>query len=469
MVNRKRALADTRRSRPPRGRGENAGATGIYPVSPTQQTILAMDASPECRDDVRQRWVLAHATLVRPRVDMRRLRRAYEKLLARHDSLRIRFEPIRGQWRALIGPAPAKAAIREVDLGDLDDAAFQTRVTEIANAPMPLLGHALAELVVLRCGGRGDVVVWRVHHAITDGIGMVVLVEDLLKFLIGMPIPTPALSHGEYIARFIDLPADRAAEIDAFWRDTHRDLPKAPNIGRKAKGLDPLWTNMGDVVAGKARVNLNAPSMARLEARAQRSGLRATSLLFAGFLEALGELYGVDHLAYTTLLGRSDPALASYAGAHYFDPVLSYRALGETGLDRAAASLQTALALANAHLPAEAACEAAPYETGLIEAGIYPRQFSVHQPRPTGRLRSSIFGAGMTAPHGVAQRLGPYTLTSLDVSVPQRSRYDLRFALADADAGGGFDLQYDAVSYTDAEIEAISARICALLELDRTG
>lgn len=409
--------------------------------------------------------MLANATLVQPGVDMRRLRRALDMLVARHDCLRTRFQVIRGQFRAIIDPT-GPAEIREIELGQMDGATFRSRISEIANAPLPLMGQPLAELIVVHCTGRGDAVVWRAHHAITDGFGMVVLFEDMLKLLLGMPLLSRPVTYPDYVSRFLTSPPARAAKIETFWKEKHRDLPKAPNIGRKAKGLEPLWYNLGDVVGKRLRVSVSSDSMTELQDRAARGNLSFASVMFAAFLETLCQLYDTDRLAFTTLIARSDPALSTYAGAHYFDPVLPYQAAGPDGIDHAARRLRADLMLASDHLPSDAASQATDHEKALVGQGIYPRQFSVHQPRPTSRMEKSVFSSGLHAAPGVPQRLGPYVLTPLDVSIFRRCRSDLRFLLREGQAKPGFDLEYDGLSYTDDEITAMNARICDLLNLD---
>lgn len=437
----------------------------VFPASPAQLLCLNRNADPLCTEDTRLRWVLSHAVLVRPRVDMRRLQRACDKLFARHDILRARFVETAGGYGVCTEPA-GTVAIRRIDLSDHDEDAFRARVTAEANAPMPLWDGPLAELVVLHGGQRGDAVVWRAHHAVTDGFGMVLIVEDFFKYLIGLPIHTKAMTVAEYSARFLKQTPARAKEIDAFWREKHRHLPKAPEIGRKAKGMEPLWYNLGKAVGKRCRIDVSQNSMARLTEQAHRAGVGSTATLFVGFLEALCRLYDTERLAYTTLIARSDPALSSFAGPHYFDPVLPYTAVGSDDLTRAAQALQADIALANEHLPSEAAAVANAYEKGLVAAGIFPRQFSVHQPRPTARMKKSVFSSGIRSAPGTEHRLGPYVLCRMTVATFTRSRCDLRFALRETQNSTGFDLEYDGISYDDAEISRLAAQVCDLLDLD---
>lgn len=406
--------------------------------------------------------------MVQPGVDKRRLQRALTALTARHDSLRLRFDTVKGQFRAFINP-PGPAFIREMDLGELDDEALKTRLTDIASTAIPLFGHPLFELVVVHCGSRGDAVIWRAHHAITDGVGMVVLFEDLLKLLLGMPLLSKAMTYPDYVTRFMTLPPSRTAVIDAFWRKMHRDLPRAPDIGRKAKGLEPLWSNLGKVKLRRLRVSVGTDSLSKFSERVAEANLSNASVMFAGFLESLCQRYDTDRLAFTTLVARSDPALARYSGAHFFDPILPYQAVGDTAITQAAHRLRADLMQANAHLPAQAATQATAYEQALIDSGIYARQFSVHQPRPPRRKEKSTFANSYNTTPDLPKQVGPYTLTPVDVSVYLRCRTDLRILLREGQENPGFNLEYDGISYTDAEIDALSVRICELLDLDLEG
>mgnify|MGYP000359393169 CR=1 FL=1 len=433
-----------------------------------QVYLLDQDSDPDCLDDLRQHWVLPAATLVRPRVDFRRLSRAAEKLLARHDCLRIRFDRIRGKWMAIIDP-PGPPQIRQIDLGDMDDVTFRARITEIANAPMPLLGNRLAELVVVHCGTRGDVIVSRVHHAVTDGFGMVVLTEDLMKYLIGMPVLTRAVSHADYIAKFEDPPPGRAAEFTAFWERMHRDFPPAPLIGRKAKGLEPLWRGTGKVEARLLTVSASAKSLTRLEARADRLGLGLATVLFSGYLEALCQIYDMDQLMFVTHVARTNPALDTYVGDHTLDPVTRYRAAGPAGLDRAARDLNATLMAALEHLPHEAARRGTAWEDEIIAAGGYPGQISAYQPRAMSRQDRSVFSEGFKRGYGVEQRMGPYWVSSVDVGVYHRSLAEQQFSLGADNGRSGFILRYDGIAYDEGEMPALAEKICDLLDLDLTG
>jgi hypothetical protein len=121
---------------------------------------------------------------------------------------------------------------------------------------------------------------------------------------------------------------------------------------------------------------------------------------------------------------------------------------------------------AMAHLPHEAARRGTPWYERIIEAGGYPRQFSAYQPKALTRQDRSIFRDGLNRGYGQEQRVGPYWLSSVDVSIQHRPLSELQFNVGADNGRGGFGLRYDGLGYDDAEIEAMVARICDLLELD---
>ncbi len=443
-----------------------SGKIDIHRADKWQSYLLQQDQDPECRDDLRRFWVLARAFLVRPRVDLRRLRRSLEKLMVRHDCLLIRFRPIKGAWMAVIDPSD-KPDIRQIELGDLNDADFHSRIREIANAPMPLVDHPLVEIILVKCGSRGDVLVARFHHAITDGFGVIVLIEDLIKLLIGLPILSKAVSHAQYMANYEDPPSERTAEIDAFWQAMHRDFPAAPPIGRKAKGLEPLWRNVGVVKPQKVTILPGVKDRKLLKAKADRINVSRANLLYTAFLEAMCRCYDVDRLMYVCHVARFNPTLESYAGDSMHYPILPYRRADGSGLDGAALANKENLIAALTHLPSDAARLGSKWEDQLIANGGYPGQFAVHQPRAFTKENRSMIGHGIKNLHRGGQSMGPFQISLIDVATFHRSLSDLHFRLSEDNESCGFNLEFDGISYDEEEIENLSGKICEFLDLQQ--
>lgn len=443
---------------------ETAGKAKILPVTLTQRELLERTVHPDCMSDPRNSWVIASAVLVRPHVDLRRLHRAYKKLLERHDTLRIRFELIKNAWRAVIDPV-AEVSIEEIDLGDVDEVTFRETITEIATAPMALVGCPQAEMALVRCGRRGDVVVWRVNESITDGYGNIVLTEDLLKFLIGMPVPGRAVSHAEFIAHHEGPRVQQAAGFDDYWMEMHRRPPKAPDIGRKAKGLPPNILNCGAALR-RLSVVASQESILRLKRRCAAANVQFVSGLFSGFLEGLCQTYGVEDLLFSANISRTNPALANFAGHATFYPVLRYRAGGSGVIEQAARHLGAGFMAAMQHAPSRMLYKGSGLDRKLISEGAYPRQFDCNQPRPSSLRDRSIFAEGLKKAAGDETTFGGLSFSHIELPEFNWAPYDMMFRIADTQGAEGFHLLYDGLSYDAAEARRLAHAICDLLGLE---
>lgn len=439
-------------------------AAQVYPAALKQQFMLGQIEHPDCPDDLRDRWILRHAFLIKPRLDMRRFKRAYQKLVARHDLLRLQFFRCKGAWMARIDPKGPEV-FREIDLGDVSDAVFWEKLKALANAPMPLVDAPLAEMLVLRCGTRGDVVMLRIHHTITDGIGMIVLTEDLMKLIIGVPILGKAVSFADYLARF-HLPSPRkAAEVRAFWEEMHADFPKTPMMGRKAKGLPPLVTSIGEIEQREMTFHLSPDSVVAFEIQAKAANIKANTILTAGFTETLCQLYGLEKLMFMTHVGRTEPALATFIGDHTRDIVLPYRRSGADKLADGAVQLGETLSRAMAHLPSPVAYRDTPHEAALIADGCFPAQISVLQPRAVARQEKSDLAEMYFAEFGQELRIGRHTTTMLDVGQNNRIVSELQFNLEQGRTRTHTKMLYDGLAYTDDEVARMGETLCDLTGL----
>jgi hypothetical protein len=442
--------------------------TVLAPISALQAYFLQLNTDTRSDDAMRLALVLCYATLVEPRVDLRRLQRALDKLVARHDSLRLRLVRSKGEWRAAIYP-PGPAVLHRIDLGDPDEATMMTRLRQIANAPMELVDGPLFETVLVHCGRRGDVVVTRVNHAVADGFGIIVMIEDQLKFLLGLPVDTPAMSHAEYVQRFHDLPPARARIADAFWADVARDLPTAPRIGRLSRGRDPLWRDVWSYEIGSLALHVTEASRARVTARAERLRVGPSTLWFAAMAEAVCAQYGLKALTFATTVGRTDPRLAQFVGDVHSNVLLSWQATGPDRFDEGVTRYAALLLAGMAQLPHGIARDATPERARLHAMGINPNLLVVRENGAMSRERSSPFAHVFRVPEGAPQQFGPYWLSRLDLSQPRRAVEELGLSLHSPFEPPGVTLSYDRLGFDAGEIAALAGRVCALLDLDRAG
>ena len=426
--------------------------------------MLKCLSHPSCTVEFADQWIMAHATLVRPAIDLRRLQRATNQLIARHDSLRIRFNRTGDVWTAAIEDITA-LPVEVIDLGEVVED-FSATIRKIARRPMDALAGRLAEILLVKCGSRGDVLITRVHHTVADGFGMIVLAEDLMKFLLNMPVTGVAMSHVDYQRNWQFARGDRRAKIDEFWKNALKEFPKAPRIGRKLKGLEPLYQTVGWRQHRTMDIFAKPGSIKKLTQRHKRASHSVDALFYTAAVETLCRMYGEDEIVYQVAIARAEPALANFCGDRVSMALLRHRALNGASLDAAAADTQARLMEAINHLPAEAANRGSPSDAALIADGCHPGQFTIKTPRADLRARQSVFRKGFGNKPDQYLQIGPYRASQLDVACRSIGSSEYSFALGLDSGNLAFRIGYDVDAYTHDELESQALQICALVGLE---
>lgn len=440
------------------------GKSPIYPTTMWQQFLLSRLLDSSCSPSFDSAWVLAQACLVRPYVDLRRLKRAFTNLVKRHDVLRTRFVQEGGVWRAVI-EKDSDIKIKVIELGDMDDHVFRRKIHALSCAPLSILSDVLSEVILAKCGARGDVIITRVHHAISDGYGMIVLAEDLVKLLIGMPILGSAVSHAEYITKWQSPKGQRKQDVDSFWERKLLNFPKAPMIGRKAKGLEPLVRTVGWTKTKALTVKLETQSIAALSKRAVGLNTTKTTMLFTGFLEALCKVYDQDRIAFASCPSRTEKGLDTFVGDHTLDPICIYIASETSSIEKLVKRTQTDLMDVISNLPADGARFGSAMDDKIIDYGGYPRQFRTYVARAKNRENNSPFRSGFNAKAGEVQHIGSFELSQIELHNGVFTVDELQIRVEDNGDEVFFLLGYDVDAYAPSEIEVLAREICNVLDL----
>ncbi|MFP2958110.1 condensation domain-containing protein [Myxococcus sp. 1LA] len=132
-------------------------------------------------------------------LDVDALRRAVTAMVERHESLRTSFQSVAGEPRQVIHP-PHPAAVEVVDLSGIQDRAQRDaealkRATRDAQQPFDLSTGPLLRVTLLTLEPSEHVLLLCLHHIVSDGWSMGVLVRELTalyeSFLTGTPAACP--------------------------------------------------------------------------------------------------------------------------------------------------------------------------------------------------------------------------------------------------------------------------------------
>ena len=297
----------TRLARPVSAAGERPAESGPIGLGPTQAWFLE-----GCEPPSPLFWNVTTCFEEAPGFRFDAMAAAVRAVGRAHDAFRVRVAHRDGAWRAAVVDEPGiemrhhhvereSPAEQYSTLARLLDAAQNG--LDMAAGPVALC------LFVDRGPGAGPWVALVVHHLVTDGYSVLVLLQDLrLAYAdaaqgreISLP-PRPA-TLTTWAARMHELvgtPAIRD-ELPYWLSDERREVSRA---------LDDTPSPSSSDMGSTAHVRLDRSSTARLFALdAGPSGPRASDLVLTAVARALGEVIPVDRLLVRVMHHGRDAAL----------------------------------------------------------------------------------------------------------------------------------------------------------------
>ncbi|NRD47314.1 non-ribosomal peptide synthetase/type I polyketide synthase, partial [Corallococcus exiguus] len=202
--------------------------TGALPLSFAQQRLWLIEQI----EPGGTAYNIPTVLRIRGRLDRGALGRAFSGLVERHEALRTVFATQDGEPVQIIQP-PTEFALPEVDLSDAPDS---ERVRQCAEAetqrPFNLAEGPLLRALLLRVGEQEHVLVVTMHHIVSDGWSMALLVREVASlyaaFSSGLaPSLAPlALQYSDFAAwQRLWLQGDVLSRQLDFWRQQLSGAP----------------------------------------------------------------------------------------------------------------------------------------------------------------------------------------------------------------------------------------------------
>jgi len=236
------------------------------------------------------------------------------QVISRHEILRTGFEEIDGDYRQVVYD-DAPFALEEVTLPSATDAEAELALVQQAVGrliqPFDLARPPLMRMVLMRGGAGRSYLAIDLHHIITDGSSMGVLVADMTALAEGRSLPVLPFQYKDFAAwqnRRFAADADHAhAE---FWRQRFAgDLPEQELVGDFPR---PAFQ---DYRGGRCHRLISAPLAGRLRALARHQGVTLFVLLLAAFKTLLHKLGGGhDIVVGSPVAGRTRWSLQGLMG-----------------------------------------------------------------------------------------------------------------------------------------------------------
>ena len=226
------------------------------------------------------------------------LRRALDRLVARHEALRTTFVAADGQAVQRIGRPDIGFALEEHDLaGERDpEGALQRLVAEESAGAFDLERGPLARGRLVRLGDRDHALMITLHHIVSDGWSTGVLNRELSALYAAFsngradPLPDLAIQYADYAVwqrRWLS-EAMRREQAD-YWRRTLAGAPAVLDLP-----LDRPRPSKQDYAGAALRIEFDERLTAALKALSLRRGTTLFMTILAGWAALLSRLSGQE-------------------------------------------------------------------------------------------------------------------------------------------------------------------------------
>jgi amino acid adenylation domain-containing protein/non-ribosomal peptide synthase protein (TIGR01720 family) len=428
--------------------------TGDLPLSFAQQRLWFIHHL----DTASPAYNIPLACRLEGRLHVPVLSASLDEIVRRHEVLRTTFRD-RGEEAVQMIAPPLPVPLPVIDLGGLCAPARLAESSRLmrqeGGRPFDLIRGPLFRIQLLRLGEEEHVALLTMHHIVSDGWSMGVLMRELrtlyAAFSLRMPSPLPelAIQYADYAAWQRQWLSGEVLEAElGYWRERLGDRPPVlelptdrprPAMQTFAGALQPVWLE-GEVLAG-------------LRARARQEGATLFMVLLAAFEVLLQRYSGQDDfLVGTPIAGRNRLELEGLIG--FFVNMLVLRADlgGEAGPGLELAGFlgrvreTTLSAFAHQDLPFEKLVLELQPERSLSRTPLFQVLF-VLQNTPAGELSS------------------PDGLTFAPLAVESTTaKFDLTLTLVEAGSGLAGTIEYKRDLFDSSMVRRMAQHLTNLLQ-----
>ncbi|MCP4216670.1 MAG: amino acid adenylation domain-containing protein, partial [bacterium] len=211
-----------------------------YPLSSAQKRLYFLDTF----DEAGTAYNISMVYIFKDRMDNQRYENAFKALTARHDSLRTSFGDIRGEPAQVIH----KDAAVNIDLYQRSDGQEVTDIIRTFIRPFDLSKAPLLRIGTVALSEEEYVMMFDMHHIVSDGASMELLAEDFIRLYEGETLPPLRLQYKDFALWQKGLQESGSlAKQKSYWLELYRDGDEIPVLELVADfPRPPVYTFAGD-------------------------------------------------------------------------------------------------------------------------------------------------------------------------------------------------------------------------------
>ncbi|HEX8128490.1 MAG TPA: amino acid adenylation domain-containing protein [Pyrinomonadaceae bacterium] len=379
---------------------------------------------------------------------------ALNEIVKRHEILRTTLVEDEGRLLQVVSPA-ATLELPLVSLEDLPEErdrqlAAARLAREDAQRPFNLSEDMLLRTTLVRLGAEDHRLILTMHHIVTDGWSMGILLRELIAlyqaFSAGRPSPLPelAVQYADFSQWQQDWLCGEVLETElSYWREQLAAAP--PALVLPTDRPRPATQSFSGATH---RFQLDEALARELVALSRREGATLFMTLLAAFNVLLARYSGQDDiLVGTPVANRNRVEVEHLIG--FFVNTLVLRTRLEDGLSfrRLVRQVREVCLGAYAH-------QEVPFEK-LVEE-LHPERSLSHHP---------LFQVMFTADHAPAEEAPPEGLTlGLIGTNDETAKFDLTFSFTESDQGLSGAIEYNTDLFDAATVARMSNHFRQLLE-----
>ncbi|MBG9771218.1 peptide synthetase, partial [Bacillus vallismortis] len=257
-----------------------------YPLSLAQQRTYIVSQF----EDAGVGYNMPAAAILEGPLEIQKLELAFQELIRRHESLRTSF--------ILDNSTPRQNIHDSVDFniemmergGRSDEAMMASFVRRFDLAKAPLFRIGLMEL-----GKNRHMLLFDMHHLISDGVSIGIILEELARIYKGEQLPEPRLQYKDYAVWQSVQAAEGYQKDRAYWKKVFAgELPVLQLLSDYPR--PPVQSFEGDRVS----IKLDAGLKDRLHRLAEQSGATLYMVMLSAYYTLLSKYTGQDDIIVGT-------------------------------------------------------------------------------------------------------------------------------------------------------------------------
>ncbi|PMB52380.1 non-ribosomal peptide synthetase [Fischerella thermalis CCMEE 5201] len=386
-------------------------------------------------------------------LNVKALQQSFNEIISRHEALRTNFPTREGQAVAIISEEkPLTLSI--LDISELPANQQQAEVKQLASQeaqqPFDISSDHLLRVKLLRLGEQEHIVLLTMHHIVSDGWSIGVLVQELVTlyqaFCNGQPSPLPELP-----TQYVDFAAWQRQWLQtevletqiSYWRKQLENAPKVLELPTD-QPRPAIQTFRGATYSFKLSKELSKA----LNKLSQQQGSTLFMTLLAGFQTLLWRYTGQQEIVVgSPIANRNRAEIEGLIGFFVNTLVLRTNLAGNPSFEELLKRVREVALGAYAHqdLPFELLVEQLQPERDLRHTPLFQVMF-VLQNAPMSALE-----------------LPGLSLTPLE-SDSDTAKFDLTLSMIETESGLVGRLEYNTDLFVESFIQRMAGHLQTLLE-----